>query len=1148
MADKIEIFDLDDKLVGNGTYRQTIDIDLAQENPAPINIAPEWQIKVTRNKNIFNFFKIEKSILKKVYLSVGNIDIPNELEANTDEMLSVIIEGKSHTFTNLNKKVEYLLTSVSNSLSLFFNPSCIKDVSERQKKADFMRTVTFDVIVADENDAVICKYSVALDIKIKRLVAKPQVSTILVNRGRFDYRNIQGQKMKIGRLSIVNPAPFAHSPEINMLLEVKLFGPDKKEIEGLTLDETGKNEVSIKGLLSNKTEEVEGSEIIIPEYHDLTMDFGGIRNPLQPTVEYTIELSGYWTYTYEQGVRHPIVGNQQKLRINKDMQGTEMMVEINGEKVANGSTATVPLFKFAPAGEFGEKVELVLRNIATDTSYPKAGLYITDITCDTQEPDKNVALYKKDKRIFTATDIDNLVSIEGDCIDSITNGDATFVANGENALTKLTLRFDPMTICSVGNCKTHTFNMRSTVTIVHYANAEGKPIADLAPASFTFDVLWQFEVLPYPEWLCIDYGSSAIVCIYNNGIIDLNRIRKRQLSECDIDLDGQNEEGNTPFLPSEIIFNTVTDNAENSWLCGEKSAQNYNKYAVFLAPTKELVRQNYQRQLPCLKLLVGNAELPENPDYNAYSYNCLASKGKNVVNVSIKDMRESTASNSLAKVDVVFDETYKILFEKYIDSEIADRNRVNKLVLTYPNTYTPSHLKVLKKIATNTFPELRTDYLNFVSESDAVAAYYMSHWSEYNPDRDIHATERILVYDMGAGTLDLTLVEKSYDAKTDRYTLEILGKMGISKAGNYLDFVLAQIFSTRLAKTNRPSGAHADAIAKDRLELKYFVKNVLKPQLKKENSNNTIKFNSTEKTIGEILNHKLFQKYLDDCSKGILQRMRHYIGRDLKIDTVIMSGRSSRLEPLVDKLKEALGISPATPKQNSSENKQKSDSSKDRNSLLSSLIDRVENNESTLKQKYQQYFNKNEVKFIKLDTANEPDRQKTAVAYGAIMMAGIYSLPDSPVKILSRRLYASFGVGYKGVDGSYLYKELLSHTEIPYNNNQLISIISDEEDIMGIGATQEVLLVQSYLSETDTQLALKNNDNEYISIMNTYSLASFGGANTLTMRLELDKSNNIALCIYNSNNRNNSVARARTPRGIELDSEITRQSIWPVTI
>ena len=66
--------------------------------------------------------------------------------------------------------------------------------------------------------------------------------------------------------------------------------------------------------------------------------------------------------------------------------------------------------------------------------------------------------------------------------------------------------------------------------------------------------------------------------------------------------------------------------------------------------------------------------------------------------------------------------------------------------------------------------------------------------------------------------------------------------------------------------------------------------------------------------------------------------------------------------------------------------------------------------------------------------------------------------------------------------------------------------------------------------------------------MNTYSLASFGGANTLTMRLELDKSNNIALCIYNSNNRNNSVARARTPRGIELDSEITRQSIWPVTI
>ena len=173
---------------------------------------------------------------------------------------------------------------------------------------------------------------------------------------------------------------------------------------------------------------------------------------------------------------------------------------------------------------------------------------------------------------------------------------------------------------------------------------------------------------------------------------------------------------------------------------------------------------------------------------------------------SISDARRNEEDNSLSNIQTLFDEAYKIVFRYYLDKQINEIDRVNRVVLTYPNSYTPEHLKVLEKIAVSTFRNIRPGYLRFVSESDAVAAYYMEHWKDYNPTGDMKKTENILVYHMGAGTLDLTYLTKTYDHASDTYTLEIKGKLGISKAGNYLDFVLAKFIDPMLAKTSRPKG------------------------------------------------------------------------------------------------------------------------------------------------------------------------------------------------------------------------------------------------------------------------------------------------------------------------------------------------------
>lgn len=80
----------------------------------------------------------------------------------------------------------------------------------------------------------------------------------------------------------------------------------------------------------------------------------------------------------------------------------------------------------------------------------------------------------------------------------------------------------------------------------------------------------------------------------------------------------------------------------------------------------------------------------------------------------------------------------------FVSPITGDKRKLNKVVLTYPNTYTPTHLGILRDIAYKTFPYLRDGYLKFVSESDAVAAYYLANWSKFNKVGNIKEKKRYL--------------------------------------------------------------------------------------------------------------------------------------------------------------------------------------------------------------------------------------------------------------------------------------------------------------------------------------------------------------------------------------------------------------------
>lgn len=55
-------------------------------------------------------------------------------------------------------------------------------------------------------------------------------------------------------------------------------------------------------------------------------------------------------------------------------------------------------------------------------------------------------------------------------------------------------------------------------------------------------------------------------------------------------------------------------------------------------------------------------------------------------------------------------------------------------------------------------------------------------------------------------------------------------------------------------------------------------------------------------------------------------------------------------------------------------------------------------------------------------------------------------------------------------------------------------------------------------------------------------MADFGNKDTLNVKLRLDYKNNISLYV------NSRKSIGSSPKGVDLSSEITKRSIWPVTI
>lgn len=1101
----------------NLQFQQKMDVDLSSPERQEIPIEIEWAIKVPEPEGLIKKFFFSKfgKIEKDVNVSIENVTVDRRLRLNGGEDELVYLRSQGERGQKLHFKIKELNTFCR----IIFNPAAIIDCSEQEKAFSRRDTfpVKFDVILRDDSHNEIERHNIIVNVDLKSVHLAPTVSLTLDED--ITYSSAEGL-VEIGSIFLSNSQPdLQFTPGIDIDLKVDITEDNRKLPEDSIHvgSESGANTYKLDNLIPHDKrcrKVVDKDVVVLPLYIDMRK----LNNPL--VARETLRVNVIWSYNHHYNPAEFISGENAIGEIDflQDSQGAELIVSSLSEegepmRIRNGQSIRMKELEFNAEGNTVVDLKFRLGNLATDMSRAGAGVKISGMTV-TESIDGVTIRDRKGQwleELFVKSD---------SAISELSLSSGHILRNGKDSFKDFILTFDPGKVMTVTGRDDFRFESIVTVEFDYVENSLGEDYTTLTPEHFKFEIRQPLYLKPNPNWLCIDYGSSAIVCKYENNVLNLhtrkNNILKRALGNTakSKPLLKDTFEENTEFLSSDIILHipiNMEANKDVSSLCSEQplnqSDAGYDKLSVMLSPTSSMIVNEVLRQLPCLKLLVGNELLPPNAHYQGYEYD-IANPNGGVVRVKAEEILETNPEKSLVVIDNVFRESYEALLRYFIIPEVKDVNLINRLVLTYPNTYTPRHLYTLGEIVKKVLPGVRE--LEFVSESDAVAAYYLENWANYHePGANPNVNETVLVFDMGAGTLDLSLIRKTTDSE-GRITMEIMAKIGTCKAGNYLDFVLAEIVCDLIGEHSKGGMALASThiaasadIGRERSRLKDFVKNTLKPQIKSANRDKELTFESKNGeiyksfTIGQVMDDSRLKKFLHEATIEIVMQLASFAGGNCPmIDTVLMSGRSSLFAPLRSELEKA--------------------------------VKKFNGNAGT-------------TTFVRLDDPlngkKDISRQKTAVSEGAMdIMVRNYRGENSKRRIISKRVYASFGVAYQDL-GRWHYVELLDYRKIPagitgeYNGERV--------KLPNLNNIPSLIVIQSYLDAESTEKALNDDRWDYLAEIERISL---DGQSEESLMMKINKDNNIIL--YLGQQR----TRGRSPKGDDLSGAAIKRSLWPVTL
>lgn len=304
---------------------------------------------------------------------------------------------------------------------------------------------------------------------------------------------------------------------------------------------------------------------------------------------------------------------------------------------------------------------------------------------------------------------------------------------------------------------------------------------------------FSLEQLPGQNWLAIDFGTSAISAAIGSGdreavrMVPLQTISKGEgLSFAKYDID--NPERHNPYL----LPSWVCCSADLRAPSGDRSRPGFPGYY-----SPDLSMEPGEPDFIGLPAVTHDIE--EHPGRIIYSLKSWLGKASPYIPIHVKENGHSALR--VYPLEKMVESGFAALAEAYL---FAPEDRAQQVVITHPNTFTQRHRDLLLR---NVYAALSKkarlgiplrSRIRLISESDAVAYYYCNEQMYEQPRA---GTERILVYDFGAGTLDLSLIRVEWKLDAPYYPTgwKVERRLGVPVAGNYFDEILARLLHDLLS-------------------------------------------------------------------------------------------------------------------------------------------------------------------------------------------------------------------------------------------------------------------------------------------------------------------------------------------------------------
>ena len=1057
---------------------QNTSISVKSQSPITIDL-------MDKNKKSIVAAKLKIDIQKPSIWSKGrliNQAVTAEINIDKNKAANFIISDDALYLSHNN----FTIRDYSTDIEVYARTNAFNDYKEAQTEENSSKRYALPVTVSlkSDNGNELASKSVLIDVLFEKVQQTPMIS--LSNKKGEDVKVFEVTYVSSGIKDVIGSSQFHETN--NLQRRAQIENP-QASLSCETCDALS--------IVDNK----------------LVVDYSLLQNPTEEYVDYPYFIK----YTYkESGFNSAcVIKKEFVLRVLRNNTAPQLRVWIkdrrNSEKeeLRNGDRKKLSEIHFIPGDQLCEYRlnDIFIENAATEGP-TGASIKITELSIKPVVIQESAKEYENDKNAF----------IDFEWPEEpirLLNGSLSAINPkvGWSAFNRKIDYFDTQKV------RRYDVTVRIEIEFKYALDRLGNGNFD-TEIPFSASLIYKVFQDPQREWLGIDFGTSAIVAKYSDDedVIDLHKLKdelyKSETHKSD------SYETKTKFLSSNVIFKKSegsikryypalqdceipNDSEENA---AEGTSDNikpnpYHSAAICLSPTSSLEQAFNEGILPCLKLMVGYEQLPMLPilDGQEYSYNGeTITFGHQMV-------------NPLAKVENVFREVYSQLLRFFILPELVGKP-IENVVLTVPNTYTSSHLQILEDCIKKSSIGEDVRNIRFVSESDSVACYYQSNWASLNKGRASIEDENILIYDMGAGTLDISLINRNID--NDMTTITVIGKIGVGRAGNYLDTLLADVLSasqprTDLSKYLAPNSINDPTLFKIASAWKHIIKDVIKPQLNTSTNNRTLPKDVCDDLkidhgfsidISALRSSNEYNEYIQSCSTDILEKFFTFQGfnktsKRPKIDTLVLSGRASNQTALIQSLQSVLNEWCGT------------------ESVIIPLW----------KSKY--------------------DASKTSVIEGAINLISRFTRKNSGVKFVSSNITADYGIVYEDASGKTCYMELLNHNDQPERiiavNGVNHSVYHREHANVDLHSVTQITLIQTYtkdpvVSESEGLLS------EYCTIMGKYFIPDDVDGKNLRISIDIDENGRIKIAIDGAG----AIPQAATQ--VDLNSEVYQKGLWPM--